>query len=288
MGPTQLLQMESLNTLSGPRVVHVLNVLRPNAQHHFVGRNGATIRELAPAIGRPTLCQVNGEYVLPCEWDSPLSDADHALFVVVPQGGGGNSNPLVALLAIVTIAAGVMTDNYYLMAAGAAMLLSGLVPMPSTVPLIGTAESPSPTYNVALSGNTARLSQALPVPYGRHIISPDFAAQPYSEYVGNDQYYHAILCLGVQERHIIEQITIDDTKIDHFTDVEMQLIGPPYPGVSLSLVDPCVVNAPEVANQDLLKDTYVGPFSVCGPTWRATKIGIDVLLPKGLFLDASS
>ena len=39
----------------------------------------------------------------------------------------------------------------------------------------------------------ARLDQAIPVQYGRVCAYPDFAAQPYVEYAGNEQYLYQLL-----------------------------------------------------------------------------------------------
>ena len=268
---------------NGPIVAHVHNVLS-SRQTVFVADRPMALVDLKPKVNLPTLCQVNGEYVLPEDWHLPAGHLDHVIFYTVPQGGG-DSNPLVTLLSIVLMTVGFFTDNIYLFAAGAALLVSGLLPAPSFTPLSANAESASPTYSISLSGNTSRLGSTIPVPYGRHVIIPDFASQPYSEYdEAGDQFYHALLCLGQQERHTIEQINIDDTVISHFEGVQTQLIGPQYTGVTLSLVDPCVVNAPEVANQDLLSGTYVGPFSVCGPGLTTSKISIDIICQKGLYL----
>lgn len=268
----------------GPIVAHVLNPLAPSQRIAYIAAAPAPLNELRPKTSAPLLCMVNGEYVLPEDWDIPAGPLDHVVFYTVPQGGG-DSNPLVVILSIVVLAVGIFTGNPYLIAAGAGMLVSGLITPPSFTPLTSLESSASPTYSIALSGNTARLGAAIPVPYGRHQIIPDFASQPYSEYDENgDQFYHALLCLGQQERHTIEQITIDDTVLSHFEGVETQLIGPQYTGVTLTLVNSCVVNAPEIANQDMNSGTYVGPFAACGPGLTTSKISIDIFCQKGLYL----
>lgn len=270
--------------MRGPVVAHVHNPLIPSQRTMFIATAPTPIINLRPKSSAPVLCVVNGEYVLPEDWDLQVGPLDHVAFFTVPQGGG-DSNPLVVILSIVVLAAGIFTGNPYLIAAGAGMLVSGLITPPSFTPLTSVESQASPTYSIALSGNTARLGSAIPVPYGRHQIIPDFACQPYSEYDdAGDQFYHALLCLGQQERHTIEQITIDDTILSHFEGVETQLIGPQYTGVTLSLVNPCVVNAPEIANQDLNPAIYVGPFASCGPGLTTSKISIDIFCQKGLYL----
>lgn len=270
---------------AGPTVLHILHPLRLSDRDVRVVPGTVPLFELAPKDGKQLLCTVNGEFVLPCDWDLCAGPEDVVVFATRVQGGGGDSNPLNVVLGIVLIAAGVFFGgNPYLIGAGLSLLVTGLVPQPNFTPLVPTEQSsPSPTYTASLSGNSARLGQSIPVPYGRHPITPDFAAQPYSEYdAEGKQFYHALLCLGLQERHTVLQTYIDDTSMNHFEDVQTQLVGPQYTA-ALSLVNPIVVNAPEVAQQDVIRGTRVGPFAACGQGLQAYRLGIDVICPKGLF-----
>lgn len=274
----------------GPVVLHNRNFIDASQALVFRGRCGQSLRELAPKTDLPTLCKLNGDFVLQEDWDWIPDPADHVAYLTLPKGGG-DSNPLAILIAVVTIVVGVFTLNPYLIAAGAAILLSGLLPVPSFAPIADrSGEAASPTYNIQLSQNSARLGQAIPVMYGRHIIIPDFAAQPYSEYdEESDQYYHALLCMGQLDKFTLESVMVDDTQISHFVGVETQLYGPDY-ALPLTLVSPAVVNAPEVAGQELVYAQVVGPFAVCGPGTAASEVGIDVIAPRGLYyaeVDAS-
>lgn len=273
--------------LLGPIVVHSFNPLYPKDRVSFRGRAGATLNELRPNRTGAVVCVLNGEPVLAADWDYVPSFDDHVFFAVLPRGGGGgDSNVISVILGIVLIAAGVVSGyNPYLIGAGVGLLAVGLIPTPNApVALLNQNQlEQSPTYNLQLSGNSARLSQSIPVPYGRHILMPDFAGQPYTEYdsVG-DQYYHAVLCLGMIDKFTLEQVLIDDTELAHFEGVQQQLYGPDHP-TPLTIVNPCVVNAPEIAQQDLEFGKITGPFAACGPGLKTSKLGIDVLMPKGLF-----
>lgn len=270
----------------GPTVVHITHPLLASGRHVRQESGLVALHDLAPHTREPVVCTVNGEFVLRADWDLEAGPGDVVVFAHAVQGGGGDSNPLQVVLGIVLIVAGVFTGfNPYLIGAGFSLVVGGLIPQPSFTPLNPTENTaPSPTYSTTLGGNSARLGQAIPVPYGLHPISPDFAAQPYSEFDDTgDQYYHALLCLGLQERHSVTQIYIDDTPLNHFVGVQQQLIGPQY-AASLTLVNPAVVNAPEIAQQDVIRGTVVGPFAACGPGLLATKIGVDIICPKGLFL----
>lgn len=74
--------------------------------------------------------------------------------------------------------------------------------------------------------------------YGRHIIYPDFAAKPYTEYNENEQYLHQlhVLTQGYCE---VEQIRIDDTPISSFAEVEYEIVQPNQP---VTLFNPNVVS----------------------------------------------
>lgn len=269
---------------TGAIVVHGYNVMDARDRSVFRARTGLTLKDLAPKSTLPTVCTYNGEFVHPADWElvEPTPD-DHVGFLTLPKGGGGGS--LQTVIGIILIVVGVVVPGMQgLIGVGAALLISGLMPAPNFAPLNqSNGQEPSPTYNLQLSGNSARLGQAIPVIYGRHIITPDFASAPYTTFDGADnQYYYALLCIGVMDSFIVESIMIDDTELSHFVDVETQFVGPQY-GAPLSLVNPAVVSAPEVANQELPYGTYVGPFASCGSGLRAVKIDIDIIAPRGLF-----
>jgi hypothetical protein len=273
---------------AGGTVVHSFNPLDPSQRRVFTASQGATLETLKPVTTLPTVCVVNGEAILAQDWwQVELLEGDVAVYTMLPQGGGGGGS-IQAVLGIVLIIVGVVVPGAQnLIWAGAAVLLSGLMPVPEMRAIaapLGSSEAPSPTYNIQLSGNQARLGQAIPVVYGRHLIMPDFAGNPYTEFNNetDDQIYYALMCVGVMDKFTIESITIDDTVLDHFVEVTTQWIGPQFSD-TLTLVDPGVVNAPEIAGQDMLLGTVVGPFAACGPGMQAHKLSIDVVMPKGLY-----
>lgn len=279
--------MSELVVVRGPVVVHSHNVFDPRQSKVFRSPGNLSLNQLRPNSRLPTICALNGEYVLPDDWDWIPSPEDHVFFCTLPQGGGGNASQTV--IGVILIVVGYLVPGLQpLMYVGAGLLVSGLIPTPNVaVPLVDNqTQAASPTYSVQISGNSARIGQAIPVLYGRHILMPDFASQPYSEFASNgDQYYHALLCLGQLDKFTLESVMIDDTNLTHFSDVETQLVGPQYT-TPLSLVNAAVVNAPEVANNDLKYGVYVGPFAACGSGLQANAIGIDMICPKGLYFAA--
>jgi hypothetical protein len=261
------------------------------------------IATLAPKTHLPFIAILNGEALLRANngWDRTLKDGDILGFVVRPQGGGG-SNPLRAILSIalslaapgigLALAGALGVAGSTILGISAASLLSGLVSvvgsmvlnalLPNSTPnqvRQGNIGSPSPTYTIEGQGNSARLQEPIPVQYGRHIAYPDFIADPYTEYSGNEQYLYQLLCLGQGEFNI-EVVRVEDTPIENFPEVTMQIVTP---GQQVTLFPSNVVTSAEVNGQELLTNTAVGPFVASAAGTQANFLGFDIVCPKGLF-----
>ena len=266
---------------------------------------GRTLRELVPRTDRPHIVQHNGEWVLREHWDRPVAEGDAVIVVMLPQGGGGGSNPMKIVLMIAVAYFAPMVAGSLLNATGVATGLSGaqaallgkvvsagvalvgnaLVnalippPKPPTPQQAASLAAPSPTYNLQAQGNQARLGGAIPVQYGRMIAYPDFAAQPYAEYSGNDQYLYQLFCLGVGE-YGIEQIRIDDTPVGNWQEITYEVIPP---GGQVTLFPANVVTSAEVGGQDLPTGAAVGPYVANAAGTQANHLGVDLVCPRGLY-----
>lgn len=281
-------------------VVHSRNPFDP-ARDRSVSTRTRRVRlaTLAPKTTLPFICLVNGAPVLRAEWDKRPQHGDIVAFVTLPQGGGGGgSNPLSTVLqlalmvALPGIGAGIagamgVTSTLGMAAIkmGVSMLGSALInalvppPRPPTPHQQAALAAPSPTYSLGAQGNAARLGSAIPSQYGRHIAYPDFAAEPYAEFVGNEQYLYQLFDLG-QGEYDIEAMRIEDTPIASFEDITYEVVGP---GGTVTLFPTDVVNSVEVAGQEALTGTTLGPFIVNDSGTLANYLGIDVVCPKGLY-----
>lgn len=289
-------------------VVLLRNPFQPSQREVMVAHPSQTIRQWLGAQGiaefdQPTVCIKNGTPVLRADWAvTPIDGV--VLFITLPQGGGGGGggkNPLrtvlmIAVMVVATVYGGPLgaslgfsgnlataVGSAIIMTAGSA-LVSALVPlptpnMPSFAGSGGSLAQPSPTYSLQGQGNYARLAQPIPVVYGRHLVYPDLAATPYGEYQGNEQFLHQLHCIG-QGEYDIEQIRIEDTPMASFEEVTYQIVPP---GSPVTLFNPDVVTAPEVAGQELLAGTWTGGFAINPADSEVTHIGIDILLPRGLY-----
>ncbi len=78
------------------------------------------------------------------------------------------------------------------------------------------------TYTIEGFRNDVRIDAPVPTVLGRHRFSPPFAATPYTEVVGDDQYIRAALLIGYG-RMAISGVRIGQTPIDEFEEVELEI-----------------------------------------------------------------
>lgn len=247
-------------------------------------------------LSRPTVCFVNGVAKLRKDWDMVLHQKSVVSFVVLPLGGGGkSSNPLQVVLMVALVVATVYTGGavgaaYGTMwgavaaagvSVGGGILINTFVPTPkaSLNGMTSSSLTQSPTYSLQAQGNEARLGNPIPVIYGRHLIYPDFASQPYYKYINNEQYVYQLHCIG-QGEYDVEQIRIEDTPISSFEEITYKIIPP---GGKNTLFEEDVITSAEVAGQELLKDQITGPFVLNPAETVINKIEIDVAFQRGCY-----
>lgn len=287
-------------------VITLRDPFNPGRRERSVVGRRSKISHLAPRTPLPVIAYHNGRVILRHEWHRRVAHGDRVAFVVLPMGGGGGGkNPLQMVLAIALMAvSGPMATS--LLGAELAgtiafgeitfgRIVGGLISMvgnsiissafagqpsnPSPMQAAGVMSAASPTYNIAAQGNMARLDAAIPVQYGRMMCYPDFAAQPYAEYSGNEQYLYQLLCLG-QGEYDVEAIRIEDTSIASFEEIDYEILAP---GQSLTLFPSNVVTAAEVSGQLAENGTWLGGFIVNSAGTTANAIAIDVVCPRGLY-----
>lgn len=282
--------------------VTALDPFRP-LEHRTVQAIGRRrrIRALAPKTDKPFIALLNGRAVLRKAWGRKLRDGDTLAFVILPQGGGGGSNPMrmILMLAVAFFApyaasfmfqgavlGGTMGSFGLSMATAAvglagSMLVNALIPPPKppSAQIASDIAAASPTYSIGAQGNSARIGQPIPEVFGRHIIYPDFAAMPYTEYSGNDQYLYQLFVIG-RGYYDIEQIRIEDTLLSSFDEVETQIVGP---GGTVTLFPTRVITSVEVSGQNMEYNVALGPFVANPADTAANRLGFDVVLPRGLY-----
>lgn len=262
----------------------------------------------ALSIPGPFIILRNGAAVLRADWEEQIMDGDIFAVVVLPQGGGGGKNPLRTILMLAVMVAApwagaaafgagfgtaAATAGYFGSSAlgagmvsagvmiGGSMLVNALIPPPSPPSATQAAAlaAPSPTYSLQAQGNSARLDSAIPEHFGRIRVFPDFAALPYVEYAGNEQYLYSLLCIG-RGQYDVEAVQIEDSPISSFAEIDYEIIPP---GGTLTKFPANVVTSGEVSGQELLQGAYIGPFTANAAGTQANSLGFDVVLPRGLY-----
>lgn len=310
------------NAFQPSRMREVVPVLEPVTVRGFLVARG--IEEFP----HPTICLFNGNALLRGQWaETEIRDGDVCAFLALPHGGGGGGggkSPLktVLLIAVMVAAPEIASWAFPEMAAaagaanaslgaklafgavkagialGGAMLVNALIPSPRpAAPSLnwggfGSTQAPSPTYSLQGQGNQARLGQPIPVIYGRHQVFPDLATEPYQEYAGNEQYLFQLHVIG-QGTYEVDPPKIEDTPISAFEEVTYEVV---QPGGSVTLFEPDVITASEVAGQELKgpnqlvggDDGWIGPFVANPPETDATHLGVDVVFARGLYYANSS
>ncbi|MET0934959.1 MAG: host specificity factor TipJ family phage tail protein [Luteibacter sp.] len=297
-------------------VVEITDWARPHVGrkvHHVDGRRRieTPLRRQGLIVGRgramrrvkPFVVTTNGkDFLLAKDWKRCLADGEVLIVIAAPPAGGGGSK-ILAIIAIIAlsvftagIAAGLLATAGGLFAAGSvsAALLAGAVSIAGTTLINALTPQPkppagqnrgatSPNYSIGAQGNTARLMESMPVLYGRFRIYPDYAAQPYTDYRSNDQYLYQLFVI-TQGKMQIEKIRIDETDVASFTDVQYEVIPP---GGQVSLFPDNIVTSEAVAGIQLEKPNdggdWSGPFVTNPPQTSATRIGIDIGWPGGLY-----
>jgi hypothetical protein len=257
-----------------------------------------TVREVAPGTTYAALAAcaqgvhvlgVNGQPLMRARWGEEVRGGQVVVLVDNLVGDPASSIAIISMFAANAFTAtaigasiasviGVAATKFIASVVIGAVLNSLFGPKNSG-PQSGPAASP--TYSLGLQGNQARPGQSIPARYGYGKWFPDLAAQPYYRYIGNEQYFHALYCIG-QGEHAIDGYFIDDTPFADFVDVTYELIEPGDLG-TLTLLDPKTITAPEVSQQEMLTGEVIGPFVVCGPGQKVTSIGIDMAWPRGLY-----
>jgi hypothetical protein len=291
-------------------LVHVSALTRPFSLERDAldVAQGSTIAELLLMAGippgTPVRVYLNGDFVYPEFYHvmRPKRGA-HILVRVVPRGGGGggqgkNIGSIIVglLLIVVGVAIGLLSEGgftpltIYMIGAGISLVLSGiiniLIPPPTTPKLralagLSNQEPESPSLSIAGSSNAARPYQPVQRVFGTFRIYPPYAAVPYTEMVGSDQYLRLLFCISIGPTWV-EDIRIGQTSISNYTNVEMQVTtgSPGDPPITLYTTD--------VDEQALSVLLQSGQPQIRTSAVNAVELSIDLTFPEGLvFYDSN-
>lgn len=191
-----------------------------------------------------TICLVNGIPKMREDWKKKIGPNDIVNFITVP----GEPITIALWIAVVVVIA-----------------LSVAITLTMQQPVTpGQAPASDPVFSVKGQQNTIRLGEPIEVCYGRNRIYPSFAAQPYYQYVNNDQFQFSLFCLG-QGQFEIHQVQISDTDIANYEEASYEVIPP---GGAITLFPTNVVTSVEAGGQEIFGPNmadYPGPDGWVGP-----------------------
>ncbi|PSW53061.1 host specificity factor TipJ family phage tail protein [Photobacterium leiognathi] len=188
-----------------------------NAEHQSVAA-GQTLTDVLTAnvpsfkvmATPPISATLNGQPLLPVEWDSTeLKAGDVVTLTVEPKGVE------LIIAAVVAVVAGV----------GAAMVMSNMAPddnYQQTIP------DGSPIYDVNAQGNRVRMMAPIPEVFGTHGTYPCLINPPHRYYYGDDEY---LLLMTMVSRGYLaltnDDIQIGNTPISQYSgDIDTAIFDP--------------------------------------------------------------
>src|SRR5690606_13892348 len=150
------------------------------------------------------------------------------------------------------------------------LVLNSLIPPPT----LDQAKPPRDQYSITGSRNRVAPYEPVPILYGRHRTYPPYAALPYTEIVGNEQYLNMLFCVGIGD-YDIEDIKIGETPLLDFDGADVIKTSTPVgkdvfeEALNLPLIDPL---DPTGGSTTFTRTT----------SENTTEISIDIVLPAGL------
>lgn len=212
------------------------------------------------------------------------------LLMVIPQGGGAGN--ILKTLALITVA---VVANAYIPGAGgsiaakighavgvaavtmgASLALNAVFPPPvADKPQLGNGLGEADTFSWNSSSNQLLTYQSVPRVYGRVKMAPPYAAKPFVESIGAEQYLYLIFDFGYGELQL-EDLRIGENPLDTFQNVQYYIHPAFKKGDSLNLYNRDVYQ--ENYSQKLLQSAWRYGSSTQG----TSEAVIDFNFPLGL------
>ena len=102
-----------------------------------------------------------------------------------------------------------------------ALAINALIP--PSVPKLDSGNATSRTLSINAGKNAFKPFGTMPVVLGKHRVFPPYAAKPYTEIVGQDQYVRLLFVIGYKDLEIT-QLQLGDVSLADYTDVEYEIL----------------------------------------------------------------
>lgn len=194
-----------------PLITHFPSPLRPDDRRQRAVPPGTNVAQWLQRHGGPVnVVWHNGQRVEPEH--ITLGEGDSVVIRTYPADPVSIGAWFVSALGVSATVGTVLGYATVMVASMALSTLATRLFGPKMPKAFDTPEA-SPVYGTQAAQNAARLGAPVPVPYGRVWLVPDYAAQPYSEFDGNDQFVSLLMCLGVGE-YEVHGLRLGQTPID--------------------------------------------------------------------------
>ena len=165
------------------------------------------------------------------------------------------------------------------------LIVNALVPI--EYPELGGRDTDI-SRSLSITGARNRLSPfaTIPVMLGKHIIFPPYAAAPYSELVGDDQYVTMLFLLGYRDLEIdTNTIFFGDQPLSSYTDITYELYTGGSQDVSLNPALGGITLYPDIAHETIVgaKITDTGWVQAVTPP-DIDRLTWEIVFPQGLTL----
>jgi hypothetical protein len=218
--------------------------------------------------------------------------------LVVPQGGGGGKNVL-KIVALITIAiyapqiaasmgfttttAGVtaLTTTGQFVAAGIALVgalaVNAIFPPPKlpNISGLGTGLSDSAVFGFSQVKNVTKPYSPIPRVYGRNKVVPNYAAKPFIQSIGDQQWIYLLFDFGYGPLQLTD-LKIGENAIGTYTGIDYIIHDSFGPASTLSIY-----------NKDVEQDAYSlklldATYRTVTTTADTTELVLDFQFPSGL------
>ena len=301
------------NLPASPAQLGVTAITDPFSCAQTVGYvpEGITVADILHGLSIPesywdqTIVLFDGDVIKHQYWACTRPRAGVRIIVRVLPGGGGNTFLrtllTVAVIAIASVYVGPFAAAYVGgfsggmafsaaagIAASTAFTAAGLLAINALVPVSqekfqnGTATSQ--TLSVGASQNQLKPFAVMPCVLGKHRTYPPFAAKPFTELVGKDQYLRLLFVVGYKDLQITE-LKLGDTNLSTYDDVEYEILcggttDKDENGNTVTSISLFPASVDEVSRNEKL----LGPSSPVEQTTSldTDEFSLDLTFPNGL------
>jgi hypothetical protein len=156
--------------------------------------------------------------------------------------------------------------------------------MDSAVPTANGLPEADPVYTLKGQQNQVKPGEPIEKHYGNVRHWPSYAARPYNQFVNDEQWLFALLCVGIGYYNVSD-VRIDDTPIGNFENAQYAVYSPGQP---VTLFPTNVQTSSEVGGIELIGTNepgynWSGPFVVVNTGKTAYRLEVDLSFRAGLY-----